>query len=186
MFIETDRGRINFSFDKYVGHWASIFDLALWSNFQSDYSRPDLKGTKVLLILQDAHEHEDLKYSWEHFPCYVKCLHWFLQNEREIQKSALFAIEKFISSDLRAAYGEQEIEEYLNGELHQMIDLSHVRFYPESKDNSPYFGLEFECNWDPEHGCGLIYSGSQVLMTGQAEVANAYLDLEYEGAYVKV
>jgi hypothetical protein len=135
VFIETDRGRINFIFDANVGHWASIFELPLWSTFRSEYSRPDRKGSKVLLVLQGAHEHDDLEYSWEHFPCYVYCLDWFLKNERKIQESALSAINDLID-ELRPQYkewGSEGLAECLNDDLHQMIDLSCIRFYPESE-----------------------------------------------------
>jgi hypothetical protein len=141
MFIETDRGRIEFCFDEGISHWASIFDLSLWSRFQSKYSRPDLNDSKVLLILQDAHEHEDLKCGEEPAGC-------------------------------------------LNNTLSQMIALSYIRFYPESKDDLPYFGLEFECNWDLEHGCGLMFHGTNVIIAGKAEVTNSYIDFEEHGAYV--
>jgi hypothetical protein len=186
MFIETDRGRIEFCFDEGVGHWASIFDLSLWSRFQSKYIRPALNGSKVLLILQDAHEHEDLKYSWEHLPCYVYCLSWFLQNEARVQESALFAINALID-ELKLQYkqwGGEEPAGCLNNTLSQMIALSYIRFYPESKDDLPYFGLEFECDWDLEHGCGLMFHGINVIIAGKAEVTNSYIDFEEHGAYV--
>jgi hypothetical protein len=166
MFIETDRGRIEFCFDEGVGHWASIFDLSLWSRFQSKYIRPALNGSKVLLILQDAHEHEDLKYSWEHLPCYVYCLSWFLQNEARVQESALFAINALID-ELKLQYkqwGGEEPAGCLNNTLSQMI--------------------EFECDWDLEHGCGLMFHGINVIIAGKAEVTNSYIDFEEHGAYV--
>jgi hypothetical protein len=186
MFIETCRGRIIFSFDQRVGHFASIFDLPLWSSFRSAYSRPDLIDSKVLLILQGAHDTEDLEYSWESLPCYVYCLRWFLQNEEEVQKSALYAIRTYIH-ELGSEYPkDKEFEKYPIDELHKIIDLSYLRFYPETKDSLPYFGLEFECDWDPQRGCGLMFHGVEVVMTGQAEIANAYFDFEGDGAYVEL
>lgn len=74
MFIETSKGRIEFFLDEKLGHFASTFDLPLWSCFQSRYSRPDLIGSKVFLVLQGVHETKDLEYSWESLPCYVEIL----------------------------------------------------------------------------------------------------------------
>lgn len=186
IFIETTRGRIEFDFDKY--EYTSIFDLPLWSSFQSNFSHPDFKGSKVQLALMGAHEHEDLEYSWEHLPCYVDCVRWFLHNEREVLESAISAITVLIDEEIRPQYRElpKELGLYLDEDLDKMINLIAINFYPESKDDLPYFGLQFSCEWDPEHGCGLMFHGTNVVVAGQAEVAISYIDFEQHGAYIEL
>lgn len=53
---------------------------------------------------------------------------------------------------------DEELNAYTDSaQLVCMVDISFVRFYPQSKDGLPYFGLELECNWDPDGGCRIMF-----------------------------
>ncbi len=63
-------------------------------------------------------------------------------------------------------------------ELKELIKLHTVHVESGAKDGIAYLGFEFDCNWDEEHGLGVMMHGSRVLEVGQAEVSFRYVPEE--------
>lgn len=146
--------------------------LSSWAGFRSENSREELEGENVLLVLESE--------SYESYPNlaplenYELALEWLLANQADVKTSALEGIRNFIDVMLNE-YGikDDELSSVTSvSQLSSMVDLSFVRIYPQSKDGKPYLGLEFECNWDPEHGCGILLHGTTVLAAGGSEAAS--------------
>ncbi len=146
--------------------------LSSWAGFRCENSREELQGETVLFVLEpESYEsHPDLAPAEN----YERALEWLLANEADVQKTALQGILGFIDVMLNE-YGikDQELSSVKSlAQLKSMVDLSFVRVYPHAKDGKPYLGFEFECNWDPEHGCGVLLHGSTVLAAGGADSAS--------------
>jgi hypothetical protein len=52
-----------------------------------------------------------------------------------------------------------------------LIGLHQVHIHPFEKDGIAYVGLEFGCDWDEEHGLGIVLHGAQVVDIGGADIS---------------
>jgi hypothetical protein len=52
-----------------------------------------------------------------------------------------------------------------------MFGLHQIHIHPLEKDGMAYVGLEFGCDWDEEHGLGIILHGAKVIEIGQADTS---------------
>ena len=141
--------------------------LPAWADYRSENSRPDFLGENVLFILQSPTQigPSDADH-------YTRLISWFLDKEPEIHAAAIAAITEFVM-DLKNTYRggpDEELDTFESShQLKHMIDLYAVRFHDELACSEPSFGLEFECNWDPEHGCGVLFEGTRVEDVGGSE-----------------
>jgi hypothetical protein len=64
-------------------------------------------------------------------------------------------------------------------QLRALIALSYVHVLAETKDGLCYIGCQFRCEWDGEHGLGVMTHRGEVVEVGQAETAFCppYLDM---------
>jgi hypothetical protein len=161
-----------FRIDEEMEQYVSEGTLSSWAGFHSENSREGLEGENVLFVLESE--------SYETHPNlaprenYERALEWLLANEADVKTSALQGIRNFIDVMLNE-YGikDEELSSVSSvSQLSSMVDLSFVRVYPHSNDGKPYFGFEFECNWDPEHGCGVLLHGPTALAAGGSEAAS--------------
>lgn len=53
-----------------------------------------------------------------------------------------------------------------------LISLGSMSFYPFAKDGLGYVGLGFGCEWDQEHGFGVMLHGLQIIGMGDHEAAS--------------
>ena len=56
-------------------------------------------------------------------------------------------------------------------DFRRLIGLHNVHFVPLMKDGLPYFGYEFGCIWDDEHGLGVLMHGRRVVEVGDAQTS---------------
>jgi hypothetical protein len=57
--------------------------------------------------------------------------------------------------------------------LHPLVGLSGVNILPVARDGAAYVGFHLGCEWDEEHGAGVLTHRDRVVLTGQADVAGA-------------
>jgi hypothetical protein len=55
--------------------------------------------------------------------------------------------------------------------LKKRIDLRGLKFHDAVKGKEPYIGYEFGCEWEQEHGVGVMMHGTRVVEMGGADVA---------------
>ncbi len=175
---------LSFQFDDYLNQTVCRFALDAWAGFTSENSREGCHGANVIFILEPP--------SYEAHPVlgpqakYEAALMWLLSNQIEARETVLSGVMSHIET-MRSEYGIEDEE--LNGvetpdQLKRMVDLSFVRVFPHSKNGHPYLGFELECNWDPEHGCGVLINNNAVVDVGASESAQSIAAIEDHGGAV--
>ena len=67
---------------------------------------------------------------------------------------------------------EEPLREVTSPEqFRQMMGLSQIHVHPYYRDGLAYIGLEFGCDWDLEHGFGVMLHGARVVEFGYAAAA---------------
>jgi hypothetical protein len=56
-------------------------------------------------------------------------------------------------------------------QLRGLIELSWVHVLAAAKDGVPYIGYQFVCEWEGEHGLGVMTHRGEVVAVGQADAA---------------
>lgn len=121
----------------------------------------------------------------------IQALEFLLQNEELVCTNLLKAVFEIYPRErevFRESYGyssdmdEEEKEDFEEeygydvpvieqpGELKELIKLHTIHIKSTAKDGIAYLGYEFDCNWEEEHGLGVMMHGSRVIEIGQAEV----------------
>jgi hypothetical protein len=102
---------------------------------------------------------------------------WLLDHEADVASAILEGL-LLEYPRLQQLYGyeEAERETYMpdvssTEGFRQLIGLHNVHFIPLMKDGLPYFGYEFGCTWDGEHGLGVLMHGRRVVEVGDAQTS---------------
>ena len=163
MRIQIAGEPVEFSFDDLRECYVAPFSLTSWSEFRSENSRPDLRGDRVLLLLPSNAD--------KHSPHLIaSAIDRFIAHQEQLRDAAAAAIVGFIE-ELRndLVIRDDELDAFEGAhQLRTMIDPSFVRFFPGSARVS----IEFECNWDPEHGCGVMFEDMDVIEVGGSDSAH--------------
>lgn len=56
-------------------------------------------------------------------------------------------------------------------ELNQLIHPDKIFIMDIEKDGFPYIGIEFDCNWDKEHGVGVMLYKNSIVEIGSSDTA---------------
>jgi hypothetical protein len=175
---------LEFAYDDDHEQYAAAYKLPLWADFHSENSREGQTGAQVILTLEsESVEHQHAFSDAAH---YAKAINWFLTHQPEILAAALDALHDYIDV-LRDEYeiDDDELNTYTHAaQLAHMVDISFVRFYPQSKAGLPYFALELECNWNPDGGCGIMFYGSDVVDIGDSDTAQGAFDIDEDGGEI--
>lgn len=161
--------------------WEAPVTLDAWKDFACENSRPDATGANVLLVLELANDGSPVE---DHKSRYESAFDWVQQHSTRIREAALPAIHRYIHETLIGEYGldDPDLHRITSpGVLKGEIDLTYLRLSPYQNNGLPYFALEFECNWDPEHGCGVMFHGSEVMDVGMSDTAQGAFDIEGHG-----
>lgn len=102
---------------------------------------------------------------------------WLLENHAEQASalvSALFAALPTLRSDYISAWMLPEDDQSFPmiermEDLRIVIGLHDVHIHDLAKDEIPFVGYEFGCDWEEEHGLGVLMHGNQVLEIGHAD-----------------
>ena len=166
MKVQIGAQTLDFVIDPDYEQPTTLFLLPEWREFQSQNSRPGLEGERVMFMLEP--EDGEIPDSLGEPAAYSRAIEWFLGNQNQIKEAALDALAGYIDV-LRTDYGldDEELNAFSSkSQLVKMVDISFVHFYTQAKGGKPFFALELECNWDAEHGYGIMFHGSKVLDVG--------------------
>jgi hypothetical protein len=181
MEIDVGGRKLKFAFDEDRGALVVPFKLPAWAGFKSENSQPDLRGERVMFVLAPESPDAELASADR----YARAIGWFLDHQEPVKAAALEAIAAWIETLRDEGIEDEELEDFSSPkQLASMIDLSYVHFYPQGKSGEPYFGLELECNWDPESGCGVMFHGTSVVETGVSDSVQGGFDIEQDGGRV--
>lgn len=161
-------------------HWEGVAKLSAWAGFQSRRgayaSRGSKKGSsvRVSVAVEDPVRHTPA-------PEQVAAFEHLLDQQQAVRDTVLGRVYRSYSSH-RAGYADdydiddpRELERVLPtlsaaSELNRVIGLSTVHLSPVSLREVAYVGLEFGCNWDEEHGLGVLLHKRRVVAVGHADV----------------
>lgn len=129
------------------------------------HSQPKLTGSNIKLRLFASHAASNDIPMPE--PNHLLALRWLQRHEQALHDHIIAAIFALAPS-FKAHWRELEITHLLPPlnsaqDLKQLIDLSYIDIYTQTKDALPYLGFEFECAWDPEHGFHVLTHGLRVV-----------------------
>ena len=143
----------------------SIQAFDAWSGYRCSNSRASLSGGLVKLRLVARDEFSDDIPAPE--PSHLLAARWLRRHEHALHDQIIAAIFQLAES-LQAHWHEYAIAHLLPplncpDDLKKLIDLSHIDIFPQTQHGLPYFGFEFECAWDPEHGFHVLMNGLRVI-----------------------
>ena len=84
-------------------------------------------------------------------------IEWLVKNERAAAKAVVSAI-----------YAKHTD---LGDKPSKRIKLQSVKFHDAVRANEPYIGFLFSCDWDDEHGLGVMMHGTRLVQIGGADTA---------------
>lgn len=184
MNLTFDEASLIFAFDEELDQTVCRAQLEAWTGFSSENSRAGCESEHVIFILEPTsyETHPDLAPAER----YQAALAWLLAHQAEARDTVLRGIMSFIET-MRSEYGicDEELDAIDSAaHLTNKVDLSFVRIFPHSKAGVPYLGFELECNWDPEHGCGVLIRGTTVVDAGVSDSAQSICAIEDDGGAV--
>ena len=102
---------------------------------------------------------------------------YLLDNQKDIIVNVVNELYKQYP-DLRKKYGysKEEEEEYMPDvnnldEYLKLINPHTIHLLVTQKDGHSYYGIEFSCKWDEEHGIGVMLHKSRIVKIGLADSA---------------
>ena len=100
----------------------------------------------------------------------VNAIKFLIDNSDKIRNSILDTFIKELPN-LREIYEDliPKIEHV--EDLKNVIGLSLLHIMPSDKDDYAYIGFEFGCNWDEEHGVGVMTHKDRVIAFGGADTS---------------
>lgn len=167
-----------------INGWMTSFVLPVWKEFGCENSLEDAAGEKLFVVLQPEEDSSPEEIGAD---AYSTALEWILGNSEAIREASLASIFSYIHDTLIGEYGldDPELLEIKSpSQLKTEIDPSYLRLFPYSKNGVPYFALEFECSWDPEHGCGVMFYGNDVVDVGVSDSAQGAFDILGHGGKI--
>jgi hypothetical protein len=160
------------TFAMYV--WQGEAVLRSWAGFQThvgtDGSRPS-KGKVALMITPPRGAGEVPAPAKEQ----VAAFEYVKEHEEELSKAVLGAVFDEYPK-LRRKYREFGDEELMPEierpeELKKLIQLGALHVLNVSRGGRAYVGFDLECNWDDEHGLGVMTHGERVVAIGIADAS---------------
>lgn len=173
-FIEP--GLPEFSWDQYA--WVAQDTLPSWAGFQARGgaygardSRDPSRGRVAVTINTPfdrlAHPHSSQ----------VAAYRWLKEHEAEVARAlreAAFAYYPGARAEWLGYYPDEAAALPVltePTELARVIGLHDVHILATAKDGFAYIGFEFGCNWDDEHGFGVMTHKDRVIAVGLAHTA---------------
>lgn len=162
-----------FKWDKYS--YSTITKLTAWEGFQSRgfasrtvLSSQQSDGSVEIILTLDRRD-DDLLTSND-----LASVDWLIENQSVQAKAALKGlIEDYTDliwdiEDLSIGLPEtvEKPEDF-----HSRIGLCQVHIHNLLNEGIPYIGYEFGCDWDEEHGLGILMHGERVVSIGGADTA---------------
>lgn len=183
---------MKFELDEFF--WVAKTRLSSWAGFQERLGEYGAKsaehpsnGTLSITFAPEGRETEPLNDEE------MKLIGWFLENHDEqanTVKAAILAQYPNIRSSYLDAYGDEEVDDILPeicsvDELKALIGLYNVNIHQVTKNNVPYVGYEFGCEWDDGHGLGILVHENRIVEIGYTDTAFLLWIAEKDAAEAK-
>lgn len=106
----------------------------------------------------------------------LRLVSWFEQNEPIFSAAVKAAIINWCSLESAERAAKFDFGEYFpvvidDDELRENIGLYAINVHQVDADGVPLVGYEFGCEWEQEHGLGVLMHGTRVVDVGSADTA---------------
>jgi hypothetical protein len=155
--------------------WEGKIKLPAWAGFQSrngPYASQDSKSPgdgSVTVTITPAQDAKELT------PSEAQCrsVKFHLENGAQAVQSVLAALVPYhrgLKKDWEM--NDKEMPPVTDPEdFRKMIGLGQLHVLPHTADDVAYLGLEFGCDWEEEHGLGVVLHKDRVIEVGEASDA---------------
>lgn len=169
---------MEFELDEFF--WVAKTKLVEWAGFQdrrgpygSKSSASPSDGVISIVFAPEGRDTHPLNTEE------IELAEWFLQNHQAQAKCVLqgiFGAYPSIRTSYLEAYGDEVVSDILPeivaiDDLRTLIGLQSVNIHQLSRSGIPYVGYEFGCEWDQEHGLGVLMHGNRVVEMGGVDTA---------------
>lgn len=157
--------------------WGTELRLTSWLGYQSrhgpyggvDQIEPS-DGRVSLIFAPEGRGLEPLR-SEE-----MSLISWFEKNESSISNAVKTAIMEWCSPRSLDRMTKFDFDDDFpiiesDGDLRHNIGLHSINIHQLDVDGVPYVGYEFGCEWEEEHGLGVLMHGTRVVDVGFADTA---------------
>lgn len=165
-----------FEFDDFF--WGADVQLPSWAGFR-DASRAyggltDKSSNGSTRITYAPEGRDDAPLNGDE----LAQVRWFLDHEAVVAGALLTGLLAAYPA-LRESYdcyNAHEMADYMPlishaNDFRTLIGLSGVNIHPIMVTDIPYLGFEFGCEWDQEHGLGILMHGTRFVEVGGADTA---------------
>jgi hypothetical protein len=157
--------------------WGTHLRLPSWAGYQSrlgpygsrDKSQPS-DGSVRLIFAPEGRGLEPLSEKE------IQLISWFEENEPRVSEAVKAAIIRWCSPTSLERIRKFDFDDsfpVIDGEegLKQNVGLYAVNIHQLDIDGTPYVGYEFGCEWEEEHGLGVLMHGTRLVEVGFADTA---------------
>ena len=157
--------------------WGARISLPSWFGYQSrlgaygSLDKSELSDGSVTLIF--APEGRGLEPLTEQE---MGLINWFEQNEPKVSQAVKSALIEWCSPYCAERTSRFDFEEDFpavanEDDLKRNVGLYAVNIHQVDRGGVPYIGYEFGCQWEEEHGLGVLMQGTRVVNVGFADSA---------------
>ncbi|HYC95942.1 MAG TPA: hypothetical protein VEB39_09630 [Sphingomicrobium sp.] len=157
--------------------WGTRLQLPSWAGYQSRFGaygskdKPEPSDGSVSLIF--APEARGLEPLTEPE---LRLVSWFEQNEPSVSQAVKTGIIEWCSPQSVERASRFDFDDDFpavanEDDLKRNVGLYAVNIHQVDVDGVPYVGYEFGCEWENEHGLGVLMHGTRVVDVGFADTA---------------
>jgi hypothetical protein len=153
-------------------NYSGIITLDAWNGFQSKqhYNNSKNSGNKSDGVINVFVKGKSVDYVTITTVEQVNAVQYLIENSEKIKIALLTCLNndlhKLRKTNIDSIPQVNEIDDFKNS-----ISLSALHIMDSDKDDFAYVGFEFNCDWDKEHGIGIMMHKDKVIDVGQAETA---------------
>jgi hypothetical protein len=152
--------------------WVGELVLPSWKGFQSrrgpygsiSSDKPSDGSTRLSIKPVDSEERTIPT------PAQTSAFQHLLSNERVVAANVMKGLMDYCTGDEVDFGGPPPVVNDSN-DMRRLVGLHSVHVLKVERDGSAYVGFEFGCEWDEEHGAGVMTHLGKVVQTGQADVS---------------
>lgn len=155
--------------DNYQG----LLSLDSWKDFQSRQFFSGLKETNpisdcVVKVRVEGKQVDDVKTTTL---AQVNAIQFLINHSDKIRAALLIGLLDELSN-LKEVY--DNLTPNISGieDIKKVIGLSYLHVMSSDKDDFAYVGFELDCEWNEEHGIGVIMHKDRIVKIGQAEITH--------------
>lgn len=155
----------------FKNYYTGTLKLKEWQDFKCQYK--EHYGIEFLKKYRDGEypitvengEFEEIA------PAKIKAVKYLAENSAKVRDTLFNGLLKELPR-LRVVYDYEIPEINKIEDFKQMAGLSQIHIIDTEKEGVAYLGFELACDWDAEHGAGIMMHRDRVIIVDQRDVAS--------------